>query len=429
VRTQRSLANRIRIFTIAASFIPAGCGDISGGWKGEAGDVPPNFEGTTYYDIAVGDFDGDGRNDLAALAVEHDGDETTPGIPGLRVLLQDSVRPGRFYEEQSLSLSDASGSVVVSELSGSSSLFIAVAEPDSQSVTVFLEDPVISGRFFHKETRPVGPQVSTIKAADVDSDGATDLVFTFERGFQVLFQDASSPGSFPILTTIDDSLEGSSAHSSVYENLALSDINGDGRIDVLTARRDYPRLYLHEADTPGAFEPALRFRMKLPYPTGVVMRDIDLDSLVDVAAVGGKPAGVFGLLPILRVRRQSGSGDGDFREIEKYSLDPDGESRRVEVLDVTGDGLPEVLVASFVENGRGAVEVFEQTENPYHMDLIGRWRALRLERVPANFRGFAVADLDADGMNDIAVTDSELSCLFNDPAAPGRFFEARRLLE
>jgi len=159
----------------------------------------------------------------------------------------------------------------------------------------------------------------------------------------------------------------------------------------------------------------------------VAVADLDGDGLDDLVAVGLEGA-VFPEAK-LRVRLRDGSAPAAFDPVLRWALDDKGDPRRVVVADVTDDGFPDVLVAKLFVDEHGYVEVFEQTGPAFGLQRLGVFAPLTLNGVDPYLRGFAVADLNADGLPDMAVADGELSVLFNDPAAPGRFLAARRLLD
>jgi hypothetical protein len=417
----------LQIGLLFAALCLAACG--GGGDGPRASPAPRDFAGTLYFQLGAGDLDGDGRNDLAVIASVQDGDPATVDPVDLHILIQDPVSPGRFVLRQRLRLAERFGAVALADLDGDLRLDIVVTEPDSSQVRIFLQDPVTAGQFHLRETRRIGNGVSSIEVADVDLDGAPDLVLASPTGVLLLRQATSAPGSFPLLTTIDESQDRDQALDAEYDSLATGDLNDDGLVDIVAVRKAGNALvYFHETRVPGSFQPVEPLSLSLDVPAAITVGDLNGDGLLDVAAVGTTGT-AFAQDVILRVRLQNPASPGAFLPVIRVTLGARGAPRRVVVADVTNDGLPDVLVAKLSRVDPGAVEVLAQTPGSFGLQRIGEFAALTHAGVGTYLRGFAVADLNADGLADVVLADGELSGLFNDPGNPGSFSAARRLVD
>ena len=150
-----------------------------------------------------------------------------------------------------------------------------------------------------------------------------------------------------------------------------------------------------EAPREGAavFAPALSTKVGA-FPGGLAAGDIDLDGVLDLAVVQGRPARVVVLL---------GHGDGTFRVANRVIVSPSSKLGPLALADLDHNGVLDVVVGSagygnrvFVLFGRGD----------------GTFEAPRHSRVGGNHRDVALADVDGDGRTDIAVANG-----FNYPAA------------
>jgi hypothetical protein len=275
----------LRIGTLFAALCLAACG--GGGDSPRASPAPRDFAGTLYFQLGAGDLDGDGRNDLAVIATVQDGDPATVDPVDLHILIQDLGNPGRFALRQRLRLADRFGAVALADLNSDLRLDIAVTEPESNQVRVFLQDPVTAGLFHLQETRRISDGVSSIEVADVDLDGAPDLVLASPTGVQVLRQATGAPGSFPLLIAIDVSQDRGEALDAEYDSLATGDLNDDGLVDIVTVRKAGNALvYFHEARVPGSFQPVEPLSLSLDVPAAITVGDLNGDGLLDVVAVG-----------------------------------------------------------------------------------------------------------------------------------------------
>lgn len=396
--------------TTAAALLGCGGGGSGGGSA---------FVGTIYYQVAAGDLDGDGLTDLAAIAEVYD----AAGVSvELQVLLQDRANVGHFSIEQRLPLSTAGGAVAVGDLDGDNRVDIVVTEPGrgNDRVRVFLQDAG-PGRFTLADTRPTPGGLTRVAIADIDQDGHPDIVLAVGAGVVALRQDATALGTFPSQSIIDMSENVDTALVVQYQTLAVGDLNGDGRTDVATVRGNgNVHIYFQSSTTAGTFTP-VNLGMSLPEPTALAVGAIDDDGFDDVAATGytdvGKPVG--------RVRLQNPAQPGAFLDLAHVSISDVGDPRALAIADVTGDGLPD-LVFGKSHIDYGFIEVWEQTGPPFAIQRIGVFPDIKLAHNPGNLSSMVVADLNDDGLPDVAIVDGELSCLFNVPADPGQFLAAVR---
>lgn len=189
--------------------------------------------------MTVGDFDRDGRVDIATfntiLATSGE------GVRDLSVLLQLDAAPGRFAPAlscspdwvgpsaaevsarcASLSLpgdfrQDALVEVVIADLNGDGLPDQVVAHFGSVSspceafncsivgarVSVALQDPASPGRYLTPVDYPADDFVSGVAVADMDRDGRPDLVIAETDGLYIRYQDPSRPGGFLSPVRID----------------------------------------------------------------------------------------------------------------------------------------------------------------------------------------------------------------------------------
>jgi hypothetical protein len=393
--------------------------------------VPARFTGTVFYHIAAGDLDGDGLTDIAAIGVVQDGNPNTPDPIDLHIVLQDPVRPGRFTVGQRIPLSSPLGVVALADVNGDTRMDVAVTDPPTNSVRVILQDQIASGRFVPAGTYPAGAGVTNLEIAEVDLDGAPDMITSIGRGLLALRQDGAAPGSFPaaLHVIIEDTLNPDNVLPAGHDGLAVGDLNDDGLLDVAEVRWGYDgaRIYYHDQAVPGTFGPAQALKLGLDAPGALAVGDLDQDGFADVVAAG--EVGLVFPEAALHLRLQSAAAPGTFLATRKLDLSNKGSPLVVVLADVTDDAKPDVLIAKLFVVDHGLIEVLEQTGPPFGLRRVGVFPSLTLPGVDPYLRGFAVADLNDDGLPDMAVTDGELAALFNDPAAPGHFLPARGVLD
>jgi len=149
------------------------------------------------------------------------------------------------------------------------------------------------------------------------------------------------------------------------------------------------------------------------YGTGVTaaIGDLNGDGILDVAAVGNWD-GERGFVTVLL-----GKGDGTFQQLSSPLQTGGVDASSIQVADVNGDGVPDVLVVNCAPEGAkcgkayGVVSVFLGEGN-------GRLRLPETYNLGGTGPfGFTVADLNGDGRLDVITTDFwdyEVSVLLND---------------
>jgi hypothetical protein len=132
-----------------------------GGFAQEAGS--PISLGARIGTIAAGDFNSDGRLDLAAT--RNDSDQVV-------VLLRNGQNPG-FTAQPPLATGDIPSAIAVGDYNGDGLADLAIANRGGDSATILLRVP--GGTFSSEAAVPVGDDPVGIVAADFDGNGRADL--------------------------------------------------------------------------------------------------------------------------------------------------------------------------------------------------------------------------------------------------------------
>jgi hypothetical protein len=311
--------------------------------------------------------------------------------------------------------------------------------PHAGYVSVLLQDPNAPGRFMPSGEYRVGDDPWFVGIADVNVDTLPDLVVANSESdtISILLQDAGSPGTFLKEVSIPT--------DKGPNSVAMGDLNGDDLPDLAVGGPSTVSLYFQDPDGPFGFLPAKR--VSVDPETGshhVAIGDMDGDGYPDLVVSHSGKLSVDTL-------SSSGGSVSVFLQDEGFPglfhsavTSPAADAEQpifVTIAEFNQDGLPDLAVVNLgtVSDGNTA-SVSILLQDPARPGAF-----LTPAYYPTGFRSetVAVADLDADGLVDLAVSNSgylvaeydpfidsydvvgSVSVLLHDPANPGTFLPAR----
>jgi hypothetical protein len=335
--------------------------------------------------VAAADLNGDGRLDLVSADTSSN---------RLSIFFQAST--GAFPTTASIALNTGSGprSVVAADLNGDGQLDLVSADSGSNRLSVFFQ--IAAGIFPASASLALdtGSNPRSVVAADLNGDGRLDLVSPDDGNnrLSVFFQAAS--GGF--LTTASVELNTGDSPAAV----AAADLNGDGRLDLVSADLFGNSLSIFFQGAPGIFPTA---------PNGGFVNGENLVSVLAADLNGdGRPdlvaPDVFGN----RLSIFFQTAPGEFRFPASVALSTGNFPSHAVAADFNGDGRLDLVSVD------SRLSIFFQTTSGVFPAAPSV--ALTTGSAPA----FAVAaDLNNDGRLDLVSADSGLSIFFQ--AAPGVF--------
>jgi hypothetical protein len=173
-----------------------------------------------------------------------------------------------------------------------------------------------------------------LAVADVNGDGKLDILTANPSTGTVGVLLGSGTGTFGTTTTFSTGAGGNP------ESLALADVNGDGKLDILTANPGNDTVGLLLGSGTGTFGTATTFSTGAgSNPRKIVVADVNTDGQLDLLTLNGGTYNVGVLL---------GTGTGTFGAVATYSTGgSQSQLSDIAVADVNGDGKPDLLATNY----------------------------------------------------------------------------------
>jgi len=256
--------------------------------------------------------------------------------------------------------------------------------------------------------------------ADLDGDGRLDIVAAVSSLNEVaVFQNLSSPGS---LTTSSFSPEIDCAVGAPFQ-IAVRDVDGDGKPDIITANNSSNTVSILQNISLGGLLTSNSFAAPVSFatatgPVWVALADLDGDGKADIVTANHDPTYMVSVL-----RNLSGVGNIAFAPAANLpELSGNGES--VALGDLDGDGKADIVVGSY---GGQSVSVYRNTSTTGSLTT-NSFAAPVVFAAGAQVHAVGLADLDGDGKLDVAVVSqasfeggSDLLSVFKNTSTPGSF--------
>ncbi|PWG80605.1 MBG domain-containing protein [Pararcticibacter amylolyticus] len=260
---------------------------------------------------------------------------------------------------------------------------------------------VTDGSFPFATTLPIaGSNLSSVSAADLNSDGHTDLVTVDPKTGKIYVE--SNTGGSKISTELFSLQDAGISVDPGASSLTTADIDGDGKLDLVLSNFTSSKVYtLLNTSSAGNFS----FAAPQSFSTGtnpgsISVADIDGDGKADIITVG-KNTNVAYVL-----RNISDRGAEKFEDpAAAFTVGANPSS--VSVRDLNNDGKPEIVtVNAGTENAPGnTISVLENVSTPGMINSAS-FKAQVVYTVGDKPSRVAIADADGDGFPELAVTSA-----------------------
>ena len=295
------------------------------------------LSGSVPVSVAVGDFNADGKADLAVTNVPVNpfsviGGAITGHLGGdVAVLL--GKGDGSFQGSNNFGTGgDLPVSVAVGDFNGDGKQDLAITNLNSGNVSILLGNG--SGSFSAAKNSPahVGTRPCSVAVADFDGDGNLDLAVA-----------VADDNAVAILMGIGDGTFTPNANSPVAVGarpsaVAIADLDGDGKLDLAVADLLDSTVSVSMGDGTGTFPTVTNYAVGR-YPMSVAVDDFNKDGKLDLAVADS----LSNMVSIL-----AGNGNGTFARARSFAID--GNPQSVAAGDLDGNGEPDLVAANMSSN-------------------------------------------------------------------------------
>ncbi|HLA68581.1 MAG TPA: FG-GAP-like repeat-containing protein, partial [Bacteroidota bacterium] len=336
--------------------------------------------------IVVADIDGDGRPDIVVS-------NPSSGTIGIyrNISSVGGIQSNSLAARVEYSLGSTPTGIASGDLDGDGDLDLAVTDTSGAKVYVWQNASVpgtidtASVSSYSVGTKPFG-----VAIADLDGDGKPDVVTANKGGNNVsILRNTSSGGSVSFAGPTNVSTGGSSAPV----DLAIADVDNNGIFepDIITANSGNNTVTVLQNIGSMSFSVV---QVTASASAGVAVADYDGDGLLDVATANSGATKIS-------VLRNSSTFGGSITFDTKTDFEAGGNPYDVLAANIEGDGKPD-LVATL--SALDSIVVFRNTATSGSITA-GSFASMVLLAAPTGQAGIAAADVDNDGKPDLAAAN------------------------
>jgi Domain of unknown function (DUF4347)/FG-GAP-like repeat/Calx-beta domain/RTX calcium-binding nonapeptide repeat (4 copies)/FG-GAP repeat len=344
--------------------------------------VSPTSVVGNYNSVASGDFNQDGKPDLAVANTNSD---------NISILL--GIGDGSFDTATIFTVGLSPVSVAVQDFNGDSKPDLAVVNANSDNISILLG--IGDGSFGAASDFAVGIVPRSVTVKDFNSDGKIDLAVANSYSSNISVLPGMGEGSFGEATNF------SAGSSSLPVSIISEDFNGDGILDLATANNSDVFLSSNNnisvllGTGDGSFGQATHFTVE-PGSSAIAVGDFNNDNKPDLMTANADSNNVSVLL---------GIGNGSFGSATSFAVGISPQS--INVKDFDGDGKLDLAAA-----GSDNVSILLGMGD-------GSFSAASNFAAGSGTSAVVVEDFNSDGKPDLAAANSgsnDVSVLLNHPS-------------
>ncbi len=297
--------------------------------------------------VAAGDFNGDGKLDLA-----------TSNYQANTVSILLNANQGFFAPPVQLPAGVAPQFITVTDLQNDNRLDLVIVNALSDNVAVYTGNG--NGTFSAPVTYPVGDDPRCVAAGDLNSDGRPDLAVT-----------NLNTGTISILLNNGAGLLNAAAPLTFAPGIrfvGLADLNADGRTDLAAINQRTNTLSVALGNGNGTFNTPANYGVGT-LPQGLTIGDFNSDGYLDIAVANTTTFDISVLL---------NNGNGTYATGGTFALPTNANPGSIVAGDFNNDGRLDLVTSNYVTdnisvllgNGAGtftSVNNFEMGSGPQHL--------------------------------------------------------------
>jgi gliding motility-associated-like protein len=342
--------------------------------------------------VAISDIDRDGKPDLI---VTNTANNTVSVFRNTSD--SGSISTASFSERIDLITGMNPNGIAIGDLDGDGKQDIVVVNQSGNTVSIFrnisMPGPLSLGSFDTKIDLPTGYNPYGVSISDIDGDGKSDLAITnYNSTYITIYKNISTSGS---LTTGSFAARFDFPSAMNLQNISFGDIDGDKKPDMVVANWNSNTVSIYRnASTAGSITIS-SFEAKVDFttdsgPLGITFGDIDGDGKADLV-IGNS----IMTISIFRNKSSAGSITSDSFD-SRVDFIAGSSMRNITIGDIDGDGKPDLAF----KTGGNSIYVFKNMSSPGSIGTDSFSAKIEFN-TSGGLSEIAIGDLDCDGKPDL----------------------------
>ncbi|MDA0986762.1 MAG: VCBS repeat-containing protein [Bacteroidetes bacterium] len=245
--------------------------------------------GTNPFSVSIGDIDGDGKMDLAVANMS----SSTVSV-FRNTSTSGSISSSSFASKVDFATGNTPTSVSIGDIDGDGKMDLAVANHGSSTVSVIRNTSslgsITTSSFATKVDFTTGSGPMSVSIGDLDGDGKMDLaVANRESNAVSVFRNTSTSGS---ISSSSFASKVDFATGSFPYSVSIGDLDGDGKMDLAVANASSKTVSVFRNTSTSGSISSSSFATRVDFATGrtpmsVSIGDLDGDGKMDLAVANG----------------------------------------------------------------------------------------------------------------------------------------------